>query len=53
MRHYQSDIENPNPATNDRITFHHCPYSRLVSPVILIFTKIKLMKSYIKTLKPL
>ena len=38
--HYQSDHENPNPATNDRITFQLCAYSMLVSPVSLNFTKI-------------
>ena len=42
--HYQSDHENPNPETNDRITFHLCAYSKLVSPVILNFTKVNPLK---------
>ena len=42
--HYQSDHENPNPATNDRITFHLCAYSMLVSPVSLNFTKINTLQ---------
>ena len=42
--HYQSDHEKPNPETNDRITFHLCAYSKLVSPVILNFTKVNPLK---------
>ena len=38
----QSDLENPNPAKNNGITFHLCEYSKLVSPAILNFTKINL-----------
>ena len=43
--HYQSDLEQPNPATNDRITFHLCACLKLVSPVILNLTKINPLKS--------
>ena len=46
--HYQSDLENPNPATNDRTTFRVFLYSILVSPVILYSTKIIPLKSYKK-----
>ena len=46
--HYKSDIGNPNSATSDRITFHLCSYSKLVSPSIIYFTKIKPLKSYEK-----
>ena len=42
---YQSDLGNPNSATNHRITFHICSYSKLVSPIILHFTKMKPLKS--------
>ena len=47
--HYQSDLQNPNSATNDRITFHLCSYSKLVSPIIFISPK-KSLKSYKKCL---
>ena len=33
--HWQSDLGNPNSATNDRITFHLWLCSKLVSPIIL------------------
>ena len=42
------DHENSNQATNDRITFHLCAYSKLVSPVTLNCTKINPLKSYKK-----
>ena len=48
--HYQSYLENPNTATNDRIAFHLCSYSKLLSRIILHFTKIKPLKSYQKCL---
>ena len=48
MCHYQSDLENPNPATIDRINFDLCVYSGLVYPVILNCTKKKPLKSYKK-----
>ena len=38
---YQSDLENPNSATNDWITFHLWSYSKLLSSIILHLTKIK------------
>ena len=38
------DHENSNQATNDRITFHLCAYSKLVSAVILNFTKTNPLK---------
>ena len=44
--HYQSDLENLNSATNDRITFHLCLFSKLVSPIILHFTKMNPLRSY-------
>ena len=47
--HYQSDLENLNSATNDRITFHLCSNTELLSPIILHFTKIK--KCYEKFIK--
>ena len=43
-----NDLENPNSATNDRITFHFCSYSKLLSPSFLHITKLKLLKSYEK-----
>ena len=36
------------PTPNDRITCHLCAYSKLASPVILHFTRIKPLKSYKK-----
>ena len=45
MCHYQSDLEQPNPATNDRITFHLCACLKLASTVILNLTKINPLKS--------
>ena len=44
LYHYQSDLGNPNSATNARITFHLCSYSKFMSPIILHFTKIKPLK---------
>ena len=41
-----SDLENPNPATYDRIALKLCAYSKLVSLVIINVTKIKSLKSY-------
>ena len=41
-----SDLENPNPATYDRIALRLCAYSKLVSLVIINVTKIKSLKSY-------
>ena len=42
--HNHSDLENPNAATNDRITFHLRAYSKLVSAVVLNFTKTNPLK---------
>ena len=42
-----SDLENPNPARNEGITFHLVAYSKLVSPVISNFTGINPLKSHI------
>ena len=43
--HFQPDLGNLNSATNDRIIFHLCSYSKFASPIILNFTKIKPLKS--------
>ena len=48
MMPLQSDLENFYSATNGRTTLHLCSYSRLVSPIILHFTKIKPFESYKK-----
>ena len=45
---YESGLENLSSATNDRITFHLCSYSKLRSPIILHLTKINPSKSYEK-----
>ena len=41
-------LKNHNSVTNDRVTFHLCAYSKLASPIILNFTKIKPLKCYKK-----
>ena len=46
MIYYQSDLENPNSATNDRITFHLFLYPKPVSPIVLHLTIIDPLKSY-------
>ena len=46
--HYQSDLENPNSAANNKITFYLCSNSKLSFPSFLHFTKINLFKSYEK-----
>ena len=46
--HYRSDLESPNSATNDWINFHLCSCLKLLPPIILQFTKIKLLKGYEK-----
>ena len=43
---YKLDLGNPNSATNDGITFYLCSYSKLLSPIILHFTKTKPLNCY-------
>ena len=41
-------LQKPNQATYDWITLNLCGYLKLVSPVIINFTKIKPLRSYKK-----
>ena len=45
---FQSDLGNSDSAINDRINFHFFSFSKLVSPIILYFTKMKPLKCYEK-----
>ena len=48
--HWQSDLGNPNSATNDRITFHLWLCSKLVSPIIFTFHQNRALKKLCKML---